>query len=160
MSISEHFNFWYWNIGTLPILDWQFAVKHICLRYRNTRYRCWCRISPTLRSMSMPTYVYIFPRYFIMTLVWRLNKVRYACKWFLEILRIRQNIISLQFLRFNKCIFVYLCRPSEARPGRNPPRNWESLLWDGEGRDSKFRLLFLVRCARCRSIWNLQYIEA
>ncbi len=42
------------DIGTLPISEWLFSVRHICLRYRN--YRCWCRISPTLRSMSMHTY--------------------------------------------------------------------------------------------------------
>jgi hypothetical protein len=43
------------DIGTLPISEWRFSVQHICLRYRNNR--CRCRISPTLRSMSMPTYV-------------------------------------------------------------------------------------------------------
>ncbi len=42
------------DIRTLPISEWCFSVRHICLRYRNNR--CRCRISPTLRSMSMPTY--------------------------------------------------------------------------------------------------------
>ncbi len=42
------------DIGTLPISEWRFSVRHICLRYRNNR--CRCRISPKLRSMSMPTY--------------------------------------------------------------------------------------------------------
>ncbi len=42
------------DIGTLPISEWRFSVRHFCLRYRNNR--CRCRISPTLSSMSMPTY--------------------------------------------------------------------------------------------------------
>ncbi len=42
------------DIRTFPISEWQFSVRHICLRYRNNR--CRCRISPILRSMSMPTY--------------------------------------------------------------------------------------------------------
>jgi hypothetical protein len=28
------------DIGTLPISEWRFSVRHICLRYRNNRCRC------------------------------------------------------------------------------------------------------------------------
>jgi hypothetical protein len=41
------------DIETIPISEWQFSVRHIFFWYRNNR--CRCRISPTLRSMSMPT---------------------------------------------------------------------------------------------------------
>jgi hypothetical protein len=49
------------DIGTLPISEWRFSVRHFCLRYRNNRCRCRCRISPTLSSMSMPTYACYIP---------------------------------------------------------------------------------------------------
>ncbi len=44
------------DIGTLPISEWQFSLRHIFFRYWNNRCRVGCRISPILRSMSMPTY--------------------------------------------------------------------------------------------------------
>jgi hypothetical protein len=28
------------DIGTLPISEWQFSVRHIYIRYRNNRCRC------------------------------------------------------------------------------------------------------------------------
>ncbi len=49
------------DIGTLPISEWQFSVRHIFFRYRNNR--CRCRISPILRLMSMPTYGEDSPRW-------------------------------------------------------------------------------------------------
>jgi hypothetical protein len=45
---------------TLPISEWRFSVRHFCLQYRINRCRCRCRISPTLSSMSMPTYAYMY----------------------------------------------------------------------------------------------------
>ncbi len=33
------------DIGTVPISEWHFSVRHICLRYRNNRRRCRCRMS-------------------------------------------------------------------------------------------------------------------
>jgi hypothetical protein len=47
------------DIGTLPISEWKFSVRHIFFRYRNNK--CRCRISRTLGSMSMPTYAYFQP---------------------------------------------------------------------------------------------------
>ncbi len=47
------------DIETLPISEWMVSVRHICFRYRNNR--CQCRISPTLSSMSMPTYDELAP---------------------------------------------------------------------------------------------------
>jgi hypothetical protein len=58
------------DIGPLPISEWRFSVRHICFRYRTDVFQSdiyvsniritdvdiGCRISPTLRSMSMPTY--------------------------------------------------------------------------------------------------------
>ncbi len=46
------------DIGTLPISEWRFSVRQICLRCLNNR--CRCQILQTLRLMSMPTYEYIY----------------------------------------------------------------------------------------------------
>jgi hypothetical protein len=44
------------DIGILPISEWRFSVRHICLRYRNNRCRCRMLDIATMRSMTVPTY--------------------------------------------------------------------------------------------------------
>jgi hypothetical protein len=48
-------SFWISDRTQMPISEWKFSVRHIFFRYRNNI--CRCLISPTLSSVSMPTYV-------------------------------------------------------------------------------------------------------
>ncbi len=67
------------NIGTLPISEWQFLVRHIFFQYRNNR--CRCRISPTLRPMSMPTHALCIN--FILLISFHLLSFLFFCIFYL-----------------------------------------------------------------------------
>ncbi len=54
------------DIGTLPISEWQFTVRHICLPYRNNR--CRCRM-PDFASIKIDVDAHLFSSPNIRTLL-------------------------------------------------------------------------------------------
>jgi hypothetical protein len=46
-------------VETLPISEWQFSVRHICLRYQNNR--CQCRMSDIADiKIDVDAYLWLF----------------------------------------------------------------------------------------------------